>query len=336
MNNPLVSVIIPTFNRSLYLEQAVMSVLRQTYKNLECIVVDDGSTDNTHEIINKLGSRDSRIKYFYKENGGVSSARNFGINKSKGEWIQFLDSDDWLNHDKISFQLKFYSEFESDSTDDVVLYSDYTVVHESEQGNVNKTITRTFEPISKKQLLQQVLGWYHIADCPLHVNNTLFTKNILDKNRFYECKEFIFEDLELWVRLLVQNISFVHTPIVGMYFRRHQSNITLNPHNYKGYTRYLEAIYDLDKNLLIYTPIDRFIRMMFTKGDRDDFFRLIKINPLPIWFAKGKIGIRNIWLLKIIFLLKSLLPKFIYISCSLIYKNFYKLIFMVNHKFSKH
>ena len=332
--NPLVSVIIPTFNGERYLEEAVISALRQTYKNLECIVVDDGSTDNTPKIINKLSSRDSRLKYFYKVNGGLSSARNFGINKSKGEWIQFLDSDDWLNEDKIRFQLKFFDEFHADCTDDVVLYSDYKVVYENEQGDVDDTITQTFGLLSKKQLLQRVLGWYFTADCPLHANNTLFTKSIFAKNMFYECKTFIFEDLELWIRLLVQNISFIHTPILGMYYRRHQSNITLSPHNYKGYTKYLEAIYHLDKNLLYYTPIERFIRKVFTKRDRRDFFRLIKINQVPISFAEGKIKIKNIWLLKVFFFMNILIPEYILNWCSAIYKSFYKLFFMFNHKFS--
>jgi glycosyltransferase involved in cell wall biosynthesis len=334
--NPLVSVIIPTFNGARYLEEAVISVLQQTYKKLECIVVDDGSTDNTGEIINELGSGDSRLKYYYKENGGISSARNFGINKSKGEWIQFLDSDDWLNEDKIRYQLKFFEEFQADCTDDVVLYSDYTVVHMSDQGNADNMIDQTFGPLSKQQLLQRVLGWYFTADCPLHANNTLFTRRIFNKNLFYECKTFIFEDLELWVRLLVQNISFIHTPIVGMYYRRHQSNISRGLHNYKGYTRYLEAVYDLDKNLLNYTPIERFIQKMFTKKDRDHFFRLVKISPVPVSFMESKIKIKNIWVLKVFFLLKILMPEYILTWCSTIFKRFSKLIFIFNQKFLSH
>ncbi len=332
--NPLVSVIIPTFNGARYLEEAVKSVLRQTYKNLECIVVDDGSIDDTREIINKLGSRDSCIKYFYKSNGGLSSARNFGITKSKGEWIQFLDSDDWLNDDKIRFQLKFFDKFQVDCTEDVVLYSDYTVVYENEQGNVDNTITQTFGPLSKKQLLQRVLGWYFTADCPLHANNTLFTKRIFTKNMFYECKTPIFEDLELWIRLFLQNISFLHTPIVGMYYRRHQSNMTLSLNNYKRYTNYLEAIYDLDKNLLYYTPIERFIRKMFTKKDQDDFFRLIKINKVPVCFSEGRIKVKNIWLLKVFFRLNTLIPAYILNRISKIYKSIHKLLFLFTHKFS--
>jgi glycosyltransferase involved in cell wall biosynthesis len=87
-----VSVIIPTYNRAGIIDKTLFSVIRQTISDIEIIAVDDGSTDNTCEVVKKIG--DSRIKYFYKENGGVSSARNLGLTKAGGEYIAFLDSDD--------------------------------------------------------------------------------------------------------------------------------------------------------------------------------------------------------------------------------------------------
>lgn len=95
--NTTVSVIIPTFNRSGFLRMAIQSVARQTYQDWECIIVDDGSTDNTREIVDGLARQDGRMKYFFKENGGQGSARNLGLEKARGEFIAFLDSDDeWL------------------------------------------------------------------------------------------------------------------------------------------------------------------------------------------------------------------------------------------------
>lgn len=94
---PLVSVIIPTFNRAHMLGDAIDSVLQQTYQNFELLVVDDGSTDNTKEFIETYN--DPRIKYFQIKNGGVSAARNVGIKNSKGSYISFLDSDDKYNPD---------------------------------------------------------------------------------------------------------------------------------------------------------------------------------------------------------------------------------------------
>ena len=94
---PKVSVIIPTYNRSTLVKEAVNCVLNQTLKDLEMIVVDDGSTDDTRTVVQSI--MDDRIKYFYKENGGVSSARNLGLKKVQGQFICFLDSDDlWPNN----------------------------------------------------------------------------------------------------------------------------------------------------------------------------------------------------------------------------------------------
>ncbi len=87
-----ISVVIPTYNREYLLGKSVLSVLNQTYGDFELIIVDDGSTDQTRAKVS--GYQDSRIKYLYKENGGVSSARNLGINHASGEYIGFLDSDD--------------------------------------------------------------------------------------------------------------------------------------------------------------------------------------------------------------------------------------------------
>ena len=103
MTRYLVSVIIPTYNRGYCLCEAIDSVLAQTYTNIEIIVVDDGSTDSTEEILKKYGPE---IQYLWQENQGVSSARNLGIRAAKGEWIAFLDSDDeWLPN-KLERQLE--------------------------------------------------------------------------------------------------------------------------------------------------------------------------------------------------------------------------------------
>jgi len=94
---PKVSIIIPTYNRTDLLPRAIQSVINQTYKDWELLIIDDGSTDNTKEIVEEFVKKDPRIRYFYKENGGQGSARNLGIKNAKGEYIAFLDSDDeWL------------------------------------------------------------------------------------------------------------------------------------------------------------------------------------------------------------------------------------------------
>lgn len=91
---PLISVVVPCYNQAQYLDECLQSVLDQTYENWECIIVNDGSPDNTEEVAQKWIQKDSRFKYLYKENGGLSSARNAGIEIANGRWILPLDCDD--------------------------------------------------------------------------------------------------------------------------------------------------------------------------------------------------------------------------------------------------
>ncbi|HBV97892.1 MAG: hypothetical protein JL50_07610 [Peptococcaceae bacterium BICA1-7] len=102
---PLVSVVIPTFNRAGMLEKAVQSVLTQTFKDIELIVVDDGSGDRTYEIMEKYRGQ---LKYFFKKNGGVASARNYGLEMASGELIAWLDDDDFFFPGKIGKQVECF------------------------------------------------------------------------------------------------------------------------------------------------------------------------------------------------------------------------------------
>lgn len=97
--NILLSIIVPIYNIEDCLERCVESIRRQTWRDLEILLVDDGSTDNTGALCDALGERDERIRVFHKENGGSSSARNLGIREAKGEWLGFVDSDDWIDAD---------------------------------------------------------------------------------------------------------------------------------------------------------------------------------------------------------------------------------------------
>ncbi len=109
--NSLVSIIIPTYNRANLVQRAIKSVLTQTYKNIEIIVVDDGSEDNTEEIVREFN--DERIKYIRnKENKGVAASRNIGLKFSKGKYITFLDSDDEFLPEKIEKQVEFLKQRE--------------------------------------------------------------------------------------------------------------------------------------------------------------------------------------------------------------------------------
>ena len=101
MMEPLVSVIIPIYNVRPYLCEALDSVLRQTYRNLEILIIDDGSDDGSEEICDEYGKKDSRITVIHQKNRGLSAARNVGLNRMRGDYIAFLDPDDAFHPDMI-------------------------------------------------------------------------------------------------------------------------------------------------------------------------------------------------------------------------------------------
>ena len=127
-SNKLVSVVIPTYNRKKYLEEAIVSVVNQTYKCFEILVIDDGSNENYAELI---CSKYDKCTYLYKQNGGLSSARNFGIKHSKGDYIAFLDDDDYWRNDKLEKQVAV---LENNNEVDCV-HSSASVVDENSIGN---------------------------------------------------------------------------------------------------------------------------------------------------------------------------------------------------------
>lgn len=106
----LISVIVPVYNVENYLRQCISSLLSQSYTHFELLIVDDGSTDQSGMICDEYASQDSRIRVVHKNNGGVSSARNFGLDMAKGEYICFVDSDDWVQKDYLKDLLRYSKE----------------------------------------------------------------------------------------------------------------------------------------------------------------------------------------------------------------------------------
>jgi glycosyltransferase involved in cell wall biosynthesis len=101
--NPKVSIIVPVYNCEKYISECLNSILNQTYSNIEIVIVNDGSTDRSEEIINEIKDKDARLTYYYQENGGPSDARNHGIDRSTGEYIAFIDSDDTVDRCYIEY-----------------------------------------------------------------------------------------------------------------------------------------------------------------------------------------------------------------------------------------
>lgn len=114
LENPQISVIVPVYNVQNFLEKCINSILSQTYKDFELLLIDDGSTDNSAVICKAAGALDGRIKYYYKENGGLSDARNFGLRHIHGKYVTFIDSDDWVEKSYLDYLYKSITAEDSD------------------------------------------------------------------------------------------------------------------------------------------------------------------------------------------------------------------------------
>ncbi len=199
----LVSIIIPTYNSCKTLHDTISSCLHQTYENIEIIIIDDGSTDKTKDVIMKFN--DSRIRYYYYENSGRSRARNRGISLAKGEYIQFLDSDDKIEKNKIKNAMS-------------ILLADKTL----DAIQCGTTYYKNDEVV-------QIWS----AQCPKDFKKTIIRKNIfpihsvvIKKNISHEFPTGLSycEDWYYWVKTLYDANIYFDTEYYGAYVRIHENN----------------------------------------------------------------------------------------------------------------
>ena len=136
--NEIVSIIIPIYKVELYLERCIQSVLMQTYHNLEIILVDDGSPDLCGEICEDFAQKDSRVRVYHKQNGGLSDARNYGVEQAHGTYITFIDADDYVAPDYVEYLVGLLVKFDADiscccmikTTENAVSYSRNNAISE--------------------------------------------------------------------------------------------------------------------------------------------------------------------------------------------------------------
>ena len=187
---PKISIIVPVYNVEQYLERCVESLINQTHKNIEIILVDDGSKDNSGKLCDELAQRDSRIVVYHKENGGLSGARNYGIDKATSDYVGFVDSDDFVDEDMyeilLSNLLKYDSEISFCRLNDV--YNDEITKDNTE----NKPYLMTSEQAIKMVLEAKVFSVTAV--------NKLYKKSLFDQIRFDKGK--IAEDAFIMVDLL--------------------------------------------------------------------------------------------------------------------------------------
>ncbi len=309
---PLVSIILPCYNRATYLEKCVKSVLAQTYTDLECILVDDGSTDNTREVAAHLMNVDSRVKYFFKENGGLSSARNFGIQNAQGDWIQCLDPDDWIHKDKTRFQLSYLSGLESL---DVIFYCDYERVYLDNEQNIIKREENIIGSLTKEQLIQRLLLPDFLANSPFPLlQQCLLIKKEIFQNKIFDNRLKALQDRDFALDLLELDVNFVYTPIVGAFYTKHQTNMS-NQWDYmrKDYIVFYEIEQIKHENFRKYCQpaLEFFINEAIQEKDKNTFDKLRKIAQFPLHLLAGKIKLNDMTSLMLAYRLRLIIPSFI-------------------------
>lgn len=192
MEQDLISVIIPVYNVEKYLKRCMDSVLKQTYSNIEIIIVDDGSKDTSGSLCDEYGKKDSRITVFHKENGGLSSARNFGLERVSGNYVCFIDSDDFIHENYISFM---YDKIIKNDAD--ICYCKSTKFTDDVQIK-NEIENEKTVVIEKEEAIKQLLLNDGIIKNYIHL--ALYKKTLFDNIRFPEGSNF--EDIATTYKIL--------------------------------------------------------------------------------------------------------------------------------------
>lgn len=228
-DSPLVSIVIPVYNGSNYLAEAIESALSQTYKNIEVIVVNDGSNDN-HATRDVAMTYENQIRYFEKENGGVSSALNLGIKKMEGDYFSWLSHDDLYDKNKIEYQIDFMINNKIMGS-----YCQCRLIDLK-----GKTIGKAYSPYySRNNALKELIGSGYINGCSVMLKSDIFNQI----GEFNEELKYV-QDTEMWFRILnYTELLRINKVMVSSRIHDEQTSILkLNEHNLEINNFYKTAI----------------------------------------------------------------------------------------------
>lgn len=252
-----VSVIIPAYNVGNYIHRAIESVLKQTYENIELVVVDDGSTDHTWNVIQEYAKADIRMRAFRQENRGVSSARNYALDNTSGDYVMFLDSDDWLEKNAVEYLMTLQEEYQECLVSASAYY--VKIINHS----IEKTLQKQPSPlvkVSQREALMNIgTTKYNLRSSCYKLFNSKYLKGMHFNESYYHGEDglFVFEYL-----MKCQGLVFATEPLWNILER--PGSATNSPYN----SRWLTAVdaaeqmlyYDFDPELrdaLIMNVIDR-------------------------------------------------------------------------------
>lgn len=238
-NIPLVSVILPVYNAEKYIYQSIKSILTQEYKNIELIIINDGSTDATLNIINSF--QDDRILILNRENKGLVSSLNEGIDASHGDYICRMDADDISLPQRLSTQVNTF--LENPSLD--FIFSDVLLI--DDDGN---PICKAWIGKDTNEIVNRI-EWYNTIYHP----SVMFKKNLVFKYGYYEKHSDIYEDKDLWLRFKSNGVTFFYLKEILLKYRLCKSSIHSNYTNY-WFSVANSCVVNREK-ILAYTYLDR-------------------------------------------------------------------------------
>ena len=231
-----VTVIVPVFNIVEYLQRCVESILSQTFKDFELLLIDDGSTDGSSNLCDALAKRDCRIKVFHKINEGVGSARNLGIELSSGKWIAFIDGDDLVVSEYLENML---TAVETDKTD--IVCCNLTI------HNIDNVITQypfKLNQRCKSEIIQRNFFTDQVIKTQFYgPYNKLIRKDIIGALRFKELA--VCEDILFIFELLLKACEIQIVPFLGYYYIKHKGSATTSSFNSKKLD-YVKAAHIID------------------------------------------------------------------------------------------
>ena len=222
IDSPFFSIIIPIYNVEFYLDQCIESVISQTFKNVEIILVNDGSTDSCPEICDWYSIKDPRVKVIHKENGGLSDARNSGARIARGEYLFFIDSDDWLNGNQCFF--KIMKTLVKNKKIDIL---EFEISNYSKEKN--KLITHRIYNEYINTLSPEDALFYNVKNDMISVSawSKVIKRSFFIENDLFFMKGIKSEDVEWYLRImpLLPNLFFLHEQVY-IYRMKREGSIT--------------------------------------------------------------------------------------------------------------
>lgn len=230
----LISVIVPIYNVEKYLRTCLNSLLEQTYENFEVLMINDGSTDGSAAICQEYAERDSRFVYFEKKNGGLASARNFGIDYCKGVYISFIDSDDWVVE---TYLLDLYNAIVKSKSD---ISISHHIGYKDDTGGYYIYIYEYFEKEYDSSQFISELPTLELQSIVYHTSwGKLFRKNLFDNVRFAEGK--LIEDTRIGFKLFLEATKIIYIN-KGLYVYREREGSIIKTISEKQLEDALDAL----------------------------------------------------------------------------------------------